>query len=209
MYKEASDEFKKRLSTTSSSSGALDFGSVMEELLKNRNVQELAREAGISRTEIYHILSRRKKFAGLETLRKLARSLGIELWKLVALTEGRRHENVYFSDAEAEFTAQFKKEGVLLSSDIPPNKDLFVGRLVLDPAAQISEKLASGCLIFLRPVSAAVEITVEGRTRTLNVNEKVLFNAGLHHNIRNPSRVSKSTALFITAPSFWSLCLTE
>jgi len=186
-----------------------DLGNVLSRLLSERNVKQLAEEAGISRVEIYHIIAGRKKYAGLESLRSLARAMGMELSKMIALAEGKQSENFYFGEPEPEFTAQFKKQGILLSSDTPPNKDLFVGRLVLDPGVELSDRLTSDCLIFLRPTNANIEVSVGEQKRLLNVNQKALFNGKLPHRIKNPSQTSKVTCLFIATPSFWASNLTK
>lgn len=209
MYQEASNEIKKRLEAGPEQQRGLDFGSVLAKLLEGRNVKQFAVETGISRAEIYHILSGRKKYPGLENLRKLARSLGVELWKLLALAEEGKSGNIYVGGEEPEFTMLFKKEGVVLSSDTPPNRNLFVGRLVLDPGVEFSDRLTQDCWVHLRPMVTAVEVAFEGKSHLLNVNHRILFNGRLPHRIKNPSKVSKSTCLFVTTPSFGSLSLTR
>lgn len=204
MYQGPPDDLKKQFESSPSRVSRLDLSPVIERLLKGKNIKQFAEETGIPRTEVYHILRGRKKYAGLEALRKLAHSLGMDLWELIALAEGRNSENIYLGEQEAEFTAQFKKEGVLISSDTPPNKDLFVGRLVFEPGAQFSGKLTHNCLIYLRPTTANIEVTISDQNRIVHVNHKILFNGRLPHQIKNPSRVSKSTCLFVTTPSFWS-----
>lgn len=185
-----------------------DVGSVLSRLLGGRNIKQLAEEAGISRVEIYHIIAGRKKYAGLESLRRLAHAMGMELSEMIALAEGKQSENFYFGEQEPEFTAQFKRQGILLSSDTPPNKDLFVGRLVLDPGVELSDRLTHDCLIFLRPTNANIEVSVGEQKRLLSVNQKVLFNGKLPHRVKNPSLTSKATSLFITTPSLWASNLT-
>lgn len=205
MYSAASEEFKKK----GGEGGVLPLGQVLKGRLEGRSLSQVAREAGVDRAEIYHILSGRKKYPGLESLRKLARYLGLELWQLVAQTEASRAEAVYAGGQDPHFTMQFKKEGVLLSSDIPPNRDLFVGRILLDPRAQLADHLTGDCLIYLRPVAASLEVTVAGKTHRLAVNHKLLFNGRLPHSFRNPNPSGRATALFITTPAFWSLRVTR
>lgn len=209
MYEEASEELKKKLEAKPEPSRGLDFGSVLAKLLEGKNVKQFAGETGISRVEIYHILSGRKRYPGLENLRRLARSLGVELWRLVALAEEKKSENIYLGGGEPEFTMQFKKEGVVLSSDTPPNHDLFVGRLILDPGVELSDRLTQNCWVHLRPIATAIEVAFEGKSHHLSVNNKILFNGRLPHRIKNPSKVSKSTVIFITTPSFGALSLTR
>lgn len=187
MNKEPSGEPEKARKEGAPKSLSSDLRSVLSQLLGERNVKQLAEEAGISRVEIYHIIAGRKKYAGLESLRRLARAMGMELSKVIALAEGKQSENFYFGEPEPEFTAQFKRQGVLLSSDTPPNKDLFVGRLVLDPGLEFSDRLTRDCLIFLRPTNANIEVTVGEQKRLLSVNQKVLFNGKLPHRIKSLS----------------------
>lgn len=210
MYKEASDEFKGKTTPEEGySSLGTNIGSVLTELLKEKNVKRLAQEVGIPRTEIYHILSGRKKYPGLEVLRKLVSALGMDLPRLLAIAEAKRNDNVYFGEANPDFTAQFKKEGVLISSDIPPNKDLFVGKLVLEPTAELTDRLTGDCLIFLRPTKGTIDVTIAEQKQIVNVNQKLFFNGKLTHRIKNPSPMNNATSLFVTTPSFWSLSLTR
>ncbi len=187
----------------------LDIGGVLSTFMKEKKLDgtTLARLSGVSKSEVYNILSNRRGHSGLETLRKLANPLGKTLADIFnKLAQGQKNNAIKY-DKDPFSVTEFRKQGFTIFSDTAPNGDFLIGRISFLAGGKgiVSQGLKDNCSFFLRVAKGSLEVKYGEDIHLLSIYQKIVFNGRYSHSIKNKSSTETAETLIITTPSMWSL----
>ncbi|MDD5084521.1 MAG: helix-turn-helix transcriptional regulator [Candidatus Omnitrophica bacterium] len=184
-------------------SNTLPINKVIRELRKSRGLTqaELAKLANIHPGTIAAMETGLIQNPTFENLLKVSHSFGLSLKNLIGRAEGETSSAVLSGNEKGEVDIAHSPLGAHLISYTPLNKDVFVGKIILDGKKKIDgKKLGRAKKIFLQAIIGKMGLTVEEKNYFLTEGEWLLFDGGLAWGLSNPL-LKKSSSLIVSVPS--------
>jgi mannose-6-phosphate isomerase-like protein (cupin superfamily) len=135
-------------------------------------------------------------------LRRMAKTLGLDLNRLVE-TNPSLQSGFYLSRGESiSFQVDGRSVGYKIISSVPPQPNLFVGKLLVLPKASLSAiQTPHAEIIFLQMILGSLAVTFKGESHEVREGRSLIFQGDQPYRIENPL-VRESVGLLVTHPAF-------
>lgn len=181
----------------------IPFNKVIRKLRKSRGLTQ----AGLAKLTDIHPRTIAAMETGLiqnptfDNLLRISHSFGISLKDLIGRAEGETSGAALSGNEKGELDIAHSPSGTHLISYTPLDKDIFVGKIILDGRKRIDgKKLGRAKKIFLQAIIGKMELVLEDKNYFLAEGGWLLFDGGLGWNLYNPL-LKKSSSLIVSVPS--------
>jgi transcriptional regulator with XRE-family HTH domain len=190
------------------SDGRSSIGEAIRLLRKEKGISQevLAKKASVNRTTIARIECGIFKSLSLDRLEEIASSVGTDLRTLLLKAESMGEAMNYRGHlSQVAFTLDYPEDGFRIASLTPKRKEFFFGKIEIDPQKTIlTEKLPHPAQIYLHFLEGKALLVRDVQEFLFKQGDCFAFSGAGEYELYNPDQLKKSSALFITYPSFLS-----
>jgi len=185
------------------------IGHVVRELRKEKGMSqgELAKRAHINRTTIARLERGVFKSVSLAHLEGIATAFEMDLQALL-LTARPASETADYRGRfnQVAFSLEYPEYGFRIGSITPKRKEFFFGKIEIFRQTTVpSSVLPHPKLIYIHFIEGRVILTRDVQEFLLKPGDCIAFSGNCEYELYNPDLLKKSSAIFITYPSFISV----